>query len=72
MLHFYSVLIINLIMMFLSISLIRTLYSNALIEKSTKNSLTILSILIPIGGLITVVLKHRRVLNHLVRMKELK
>jgi len=59
-------------MMFLSISLIRTLYSNALIEKSTKNSLTILSILIPIGGLITVVLKHRRVLNHLVRMRELK
>lgn len=58
--------------MFLSISLIRTLYSNNLIEKSTKKSLTILSILIPIGGLITVVLKHRRVLNHLVRIKELK
>jgi hypothetical protein len=59
-------------MMVLSISLIRTLYTNNLVEKSTKNSLIILSILIPIGGLITVVLKHRRVLNHLIKIKEIK
>lgn len=71
MLHFYSVLTINLILMFLSIILIRTLYSNNLIDKSNRNSLTLLSILIPIGGIITIVLKYRRVINHLVKFREL-
>jgi hypothetical protein len=71
MLHFYSVLTINLILMFLSIILIRTLYSNNLIDKSNRNSLTLLSVLIPIGGIITIVLKYRRVINHLVRVKDI-
>jgi hypothetical protein len=57
--------------MFLSITLIKTLYSNNLIDKSNRNSLTLLSVLIPIGGIITIVLKYKRVINHLVRVKDI-
>jgi hypothetical protein len=55
--------------MILSIALIKTLYSNNLIDKSTRNTLTLLSVLVPIGGLITTVLKCRRMINHLARTK---
>ena len=67
--QFYTVLIFNLIYMILSIALIKTLYSNNLIDKSTRNTLTLLSVLVPIGGLITTVLKCRRMINHLARTK---
>jgi hypothetical protein len=69
MTQFYTVLILNLILMILSIALIKTLYSNNLIDKSTRNTLTLFSVLIPIGGLITTVLKCRRLINHLARTK---
>ena len=69
MTQFYTVLILNLILMILSITLIKTLYSNNLIDKSTRNTLTLLSVLVPIGGLITTVLKCRRMINHLARTK---
>jgi len=71
MTQFYTVLVLNFILMFLSITLIKTLYSNNLIDKSNRNSLTLLSVLIPIGGIITIVLKYRRVINHLVRFKDI-
>jgi hypothetical protein len=67
--QFYTALIFNLILMILSIALIKTLYSNNLIDKSTRNTLTLLSVLVPIGGLITTVLKCRRMINHLARTK---
>lgn len=67
--QFYTVLVLNFIFMFLSIVLIKTLYSNNLIDKSTRNTLTLLSILVPIGGIITTVLKCRRMINHLARTK---
>lgn len=70
--YFYSVLIINIIVMVLSILITRTLYSNNLIDKSTKNSLTILSIFIPIGGIIITVIRSRTAINQLVRFRELK
>jgi hypothetical protein len=69
MTQFYTVLIFNLIFMILSILSINTLYSNNLIDKSNKTTLTLLSVLIPIAGLITIVLKYRRVINHLARTK---
>jgi hypothetical protein len=69
MTQFYTVLILNLILMILSIALIKTLYSNNLIDKSTRNTLTLFSVLIPIGGIITNVLKCRRMINHLARTK---
>ena len=65
----YGVLILNLILIFLSIVLIKTLYSNHLIDKSTRNTLTLFSVLVPIGGLITTILKCRRMINHLARTK---
>ena len=68
--QFYTALIFNLIFMILSITLIKTLYSNNLIDKSTRNTLTLLSVLVPIGGLITTVLKCRRMINHLARVKD--
>jgi len=71
MTQFYTVLVLNFILMFLSITLIKTLYSNNLIDKSNRNSLTLLSVLIPIGGIITIVFKYRRVINHLVRVKDI-
>ena len=71
MTQFYTVLVLNFILMFLSITLIKTLYSNNLIDKSNRNSLTLLSVLIPIGGIITIVLKYIRVINHLVRVKDI-
>ncbi len=69
MTQFYGTLILNLILMVLSIALIKTLYFNKLIDKSTRNTLTLLSVLVPIGGLITTVLKSRRMINHLARTK---
>jgi len=69
--QFYTALIFNLIFMILSITLIKTLYSNNLIDKSTRNTLTLLSVLVPIGGLITTVLKCRRMINHLARVKDI-
>ena len=71
MTQFYTALIFNLIFMILSITLIKTLYSNNLIDKSTRNTLTLLSVLVPIGGLITTVLKCRRMINHLARVKDI-
>jgi hypothetical protein len=71
MTQFYTVLVLNFILMFLSITLIKTLYSNNLIDKSNRNSLTLLSVLFPIGGIIIIVLKYRRVINHLVRVKDI-
>ena len=71
MTQFYTVLVLNFILMFLSITLIKTLYSNNLIDKSNRNSLTLLSVLIPIGGIITIVFKYRSVINHLVRLKDI-
>ena len=67
----YGVLILNLILIFLSIVLIKTLYSNHLIDKSTRNTLTLFSVLVPIGGLITIVLKCRRMINYLARVKDI-
>jgi hypothetical protein len=69
MAQFYTALVFNLILMILSIALIKTLYSNHLIDKSTRNTLTLLSVLVPIGGLITTVLKCRRMINYLARIK---
>ena len=69
MTQFYIVLVLNIILMVLSIALIKTLYFNNLIDKSTKNTLTLFSVLVPIGGLITTVLKCRRMINHLARTK---
>jgi hypothetical protein len=69
MAQFYTALVFNLILMILSIALIKTLYSNHLIDKSTRNTLTLLSVLVPIGGLITTVLKCRRMINYLARTK---
>jgi len=67
--EFYAGLVLNLILMILSIVLIKTLYSNNLIDKSTRNTLTLFSVLVPIGGIITTVLKCRRMINHLARTK---
>ena len=72
MTQFYTLLVLNLIFSILSIYLINTLYSNNLIDKSKKDSLILLSVLIPIGGLVTIMLKYRRVVNHLARIKDLK
>jgi hypothetical protein len=72
MTQFYTFLVLNFILMFLSIALIQTLYANNLIDKSIRNSLILLSVLVPIGGIITLVLKYRRVINHLVRLKDIK
>ncbi len=72
MTQFYTFLVLNFILMFLSIALIQTLYANNLIDKSIRNSLILLSVLVPIGGIITIVLKYRRVINHLVRLKDIK
>ena len=47
-------------------------YSNNLIDKSTKNSLTILSIFIPIGAIIITVMRSRTAINHLASIRELK
>ena len=69
MTQFYGALILNLILMVLSIVLIKTLYSNNLIDKATRNTLTLFSVLVPIGGLITTILKCRRMINHLARGK---
>jgi hypothetical protein len=69
MTQFYTVLVINLILMILSIALVKTLYFNNLIDKSTRNTLTLFSVLVPIGGIITTVLKCRRMINHLARTK---
>lgn len=71
MTQFYGTLVLNLILMVLSIALIKTLYSNKLIDKSTRNTLTLLSVLVPIGGIITTVLKCKRMINHLVRGKDM-
>ena len=70
--YFISVLVLNFIMMFLSIVLTNTLYSNNMIDKSNRNTLILLSVCIPIGGLITLVLKYRRMINHLVKLRDLK
>jgi len=72
MYYFYSVLVINVIVMVLSILITRTLYSNNLIDKSTKNSLTILSIFIPIGAIVITVMRSRTAINHLASIRELK
>lgn len=69
--YFISVVVLNFIMMFLSISLTRTLYSNNLIDKTNRNSLILLSIFIPIGGLITLFLKYKRLINHLMKLRDL-
>lgn len=71
MTQFYTILVLNLIFMFLSIISIKTLYSNNLIDKSNRNSLIFISVLIPIGGIITIVLKYRRMINHLARVKDI-
>ena len=71
MTQFYTILVLNFILIFLSITLIKTLYSNNSIDKSNRNSLTLLSVLLPIGGIITIFLKYRRVINHLVRVKDI-
>jgi hypothetical protein len=31
----------------------------------------LLSVIIPIGGIITIVLKYRRIINHLARLKDI-
>lgn len=72
MADFISVLVLNLILMILSILLTKTLYSTNIIDKSNRNSLFLLSVCMPIVGLITLVLKYRRVVNQLVRLKDLK
>ena len=72
MVDFISVLVLNLILMILSILLTKTLYSTKIIDKSNRNSLFLLSVCMPIVGLITLVLKYRRVVNQLVRLKDLK
>jgi hypothetical protein len=69
--YLYTVLGFNFILMFLSITLIKTLYSNNLIDKSNRNSLILISVLVPIYGIITIGLKYRRVINHLVRVKDI-
>jgi hypothetical protein len=71
MTQFYIVLVLNFILMFLCITLIHTLYTNNLIDKRNRYSLTLLSVLVPIGGIITIVLKYKRVINHLVRVKDI-
>jgi len=68
MADFISVLVLNLILMILSILLTKTLYSTKIIDKSNRNSLFLLSVCMPIVGLITLVLKYRRVVNQLVRL----
>lgn len=68
---YYTILVFNLIFMFLSIISIKTLYSNNLIDKSNRNSLILISVLIPIGGIITIVLKYRRIINHLAIVKDI-
>ena len=70
--YFISVLVLNFILMFLSISLTNTLYSNNLIDKSNRNSLILLSVCIPIGGLITLSLRYKRLINNLVKLRDLK
>ena len=72
MANFISALVLNLILMFLSISLTNTLYTNKLIDKSNRNSLILLSVCIPIGGLITLALKYKRLIAHLANLKDLK
>lgn len=72
MADFISVLVLNLILMILSILLTKTLYSTKIIDKSNRNSLILLSVCMPIAGLIILVLKYRRVVNQLVRLKDLK
>ena len=69
--YLYTVLGFNFILMFLSITLIKTLYSNNLIDKSNRNSLILISVLVPIYGIITIGLKYIRVINHLVRVKDI-
>ncbi len=71
MTQFYTILVLNLILMFLSIISIKTLYSNKLIDKSNRNSLILISVLFPIGGIITIVLKYRRMINHLAILKDI-
>lgn len=69
MTQFYIILVLNFILMFLSITLIYTLYTNNLIDKRNRHSLILLSVLVPIGGIITIVLKYKKEINHLVRVK---
>ncbi len=71
MTQFYIVLVLNFILMFLCITLIHTLYTNNLIDKRNRYSLTLLSVLVPIGGIITIVLKYKKEINQLVRVKDI-
>lgn len=72
MANFISALVLNFILILLSISLTNTLYTNKLIDKSNRNSLILLSVCIPIAGLITLALKYKRLIAHLAKLKDLK
>lgn len=69
---FISVLALNFIILFLSLFITHTLFSNKMIDKSNRNSLILLSVCIPIAGLITLALKYKRLIAHLAKLKDLK
>jgi hypothetical protein len=69
MFYFISLVVFNLVLMFISISLANTLYTNKLIDKSNRNSMILLSVCIPIAALITLTLQYKRIITHLMKQK---
>jgi hypothetical protein len=69
MLYFITIVVFNLVLIFISISLANTLYTNKLIDKSNRNSMILLSVCIPIAALITLALQYKRIITHLMKQK---
>jgi hypothetical protein len=69
MLYFISLVVFNLVLIFISISLANTLYNNNLIDKSNRNSLILLSVCVPLAALITLALRYKSILTHLMKQK---
>jgi hypothetical protein len=69
MLYFISLVVFNLVLIFISISLANTLYNNNLIDKSNRNSMILLSVCIPIAALITLALRYKRIITYLMKQK---
>lgn len=70
--YFEISVLLNVLMIFLSIVLINTLYAHKLIDKSKRNSLILFSIFMPVAGLFLVVFRTKRALEHLSTLFELK
>ena len=71
MTNYPIILLLNFLIIFISIFLINALYSNKLIEKSQRNSLIFFSICFPFVAIILIALRVKRILIHLVTIRDL-